>query len=299
MFKKLVAVEPVSLIPSAEKKLQDYAEEIILYPDSPADNTELIHRIGNADAVLVSYTTNIPRSVIEACPDIRYIGMCCSLYSPESANVDIPAANENNIHVSGIRDYGDPGVVEYVISELIRYLHGFGDKQWQDLPVELTDLKVGIAGLGTTGQLIADALLSLGSDLYYYSRTRKPEQEARQIKYLPLDELLPTVDVLCCCLNKNVILLHQEQFEKLGNHKIIVNTSIGPSHDIEALTKWLDAGNNEFFCDTAAALGDPTGALLDHPHINCMHISSGRTKQAFARLSQKVLDNIKSYLTKI
>ena len=33
--------------------------------------------------------------------------MCCSLYSPESANVDIRYANERGITVTGIRDGRD------------------------------------------------------------------------------------------------------------------------------------------------------------------------------------------------
>ncbi|WP_066718486.1 D-isomer specific 2-hydroxyacid dehydrogenase family protein [Clostridium sp. Marseille-P299] len=296
MFKKLVAIEPVSLIPSAEQKLHDYAEEVIMYEDIPKDNEEIIRRIGDADAVLLSYTSRIDKEVLDACPNIRYIGMCCSLYSPESANVDILSANAKNITVYGIRDYGDQGVVEYVVSELVRYLHGFGEKQWKELPIEITDLKVGIVGLGTSGQMIAAALQAFGADMYYYSRTRKPEEEARDIKYLPLKELLNTVDVVCTCLNKNVILFHEEQFEWLGNHKIMFNTSIGPSHDVSALEKWLEHGDNEFFCDTAGALGDETGKLLTNPHVNCMQVSTGRTKQAFDRLSEKVLNNIEKFL---
>lgn len=296
MFKKLVAIEPVSLVPSAEQKLHEYAKEIILFDDVPKDDAQIIHRIGDADAVLLSYTSRIEKAVIDACPDIRYIGMCCSLYSAESANVDIRTANSRNITVYGVRDYGDQGVVEYIASELIRYLHGFGGKQWQELPVELTGLKVGIVGLGTSGQMIAAALQALGADLYYFSRTRKPEQEAKNIKYLPLKELLNTVDVVCTCLNKNVILFQDEQFEWLGNHKIMFNTSIGPSHDVSALAKWLEHGDNEFFCDTAAALGDDTGKLLASPHVNCVNKSSGRTKQAFDLLSEKVLKNIETFL---
>ena len=296
MFKKLVAIEPISLIPSAKEKLHDYAKEVVLFDGIPKDDAEIIHRIGDADAVLLSYTSRIEKNVLDACPNIRYIGMCCSLYDESSANVDIRTARAQNITVYGIRDYGDQGVTEYITSELIRYLHGFGDKQWQELPVELTDLKVGIVGLGTSGQLIAAALQAFGADLYYFSRTRKPEQDAKNIKYLPLKELLNTVDVVCTCLNKNVILFHDEQFEWLGNHKIMFNTSIGPSHDIPALAKWLEHGDNEFFCDTAAALGDDTGKLLSSPHVNCMNISSGRTKQAFDRLSEKVLKNIETFL---
>ena len=73
-------------------------------------------RVGDADAVLLSYTSQINRYILERCPNVRYIGMCCSLYSPESANVDIRYANERGITVTGIRDYGDEGVIEYGIS---------------------------------------------------------------------------------------------------------------------------------------------------------------------------------------
>jgi len=50
--------------------------------------------------------------------------------------------------VTGIRDYGDEGVVEYVISELVRCLHGFGQEPWDGMAREITGLKAGIVGLG-------------------------------------------------------------------------------------------------------------------------------------------------------
>ena len=299
MFRKLVAIEPLNLVPAAKEKLRQYAETVTLYEDLPQDDSEIIRRIGDADAVLLSYTSRIEKPVIEACPALRYIGMCCSLYSEQSANVDIRSARERGVVVTGVRDYGDQGVVEYVISELVRYLHGFGVKRWQQQPVELTGLRVGIVGLGVSGQLIAAALQALGADLYYFSRSRKPDQEARGVKYLPLPQLLPLVDVVCCCLNKNVILLGDQQFEWLGNHKILFNTSIGPSHELSALEKWLAHGDNEFFCDSAGALGDPSGAMLSHPHVNCLNRSAGLTRQALERLSEKALKNIADQLENV
>ena len=130
MFRKLVAIEPLNLVPAAKEKLRQYAETVTLYEDLPQDDSEIIRRIGDADAVLLSYTSRIEKPVIEACPALRYIGMCCSLYSEQSANVDIRSARERGVVVTGVRDYGDQGVVEYVISELVRYLHGFGVKRW-------------------------------------------------------------------------------------------------------------------------------------------------------------------------
>jgi L-cysteine desulfidase len=49
--------------------------------------------------------------------------------------------------------------------------------------------------------------------------------------------------------------------------------------------------------ETAAAIGALGGEhLLDHDKIRCMKVSTGRTSQAFVRLSEKVLANIENFL---
>lgn len=296
MFERLVAIEPVSLIPAAQEELKQYAKEVVFYEDIPKSADEIVRRIGDGDGVLVSYTSRIGRDVLEKCPNVRYVGMCCSLYSEASANVDIAYARERGIQVLGIRDYGDRGVVEYVLYQLIRILHGFDFPMWQKEPLELTKLPVGIIGLGVSGGMVADGLQMMGAQVSYYSRTRKPEREAAGIRYLPLNELLSQNQVVITCLNKNVILLHEEQFKHLGNKKILMNTSIGTASDRQALAKWLDCRDNLYCCDTEAAIGDPSGELIKRENVVCLKTSVGRTKQAFELLSRKVLDNIRLFL---
>ncbi len=296
MFQKLVAIEPVSLIPSAEKELFQYAKEVVLFDDIPADDDEIVRRIGDADAVLLSYTSRIGRAVLERCPSIRYIGMCCSLYSEESANVDIAFARTKGIRVLGIRDYGDRGVVEYVLHELTGLLHGFGMPMLHDEPVEITGLKVGIVGLGVSGKMIADALAFMGADISYYSRTRKPEAEQAGMTYKPLADLLRDSEVVFTCLNKNVLLLGSEEFAQLGAGKVLFNTSIGPGFDSAALEQWLELPGTHFFCDTRAAAGPVAEGFFARENVHCQNVSAGRTKQAFVLLSQKVLANLAAAL---
>ncbi len=296
MFEKLVAIEPVSLVPFAQNELRKYAKEVQLFEDIPENEEEIVKRIGNADGVLVSYTSQITRSIMEQCPKIQYIGMCCSLYSEASANVDIAFARKKGIKVLGIRDYGDRGVVEYVLYQLVRILHGFDFPMWQEEALELTGLKVGIVGLGVSGGMIADALAMMGAKVAYYSRTRKPDKEKAGMAYLPLNQLLAESQVVITCLNKNVILLHDEQFQYLGSKKILMNTSIGTASDTDALAAWLESEENLYCCDTKAAIGDPTGRLIQKDNVICMGASVGRTKQAFELLSRKVLDNIRLFL---
>ena len=294
MFQKLVAIEPVSLIPSAEKKLHDFAHEVVLYNDIPASADEIVKRIGDADAVLLSYTSTLTADILSQCPHIVYIGMCCSLYSPESANVDIRYANSRGITVTGIRDYGDEGVVEYVVSELVRLMHGFDQPAWQGTAREITGLKVGIVGLGKSGGMIADAMKFFGADIAYYARSEKPAATEKGYRYLPLGDLVEWSDVICCCLNKNTVLLHDEEFRRMGHHKVLFNTGLSPAWDEAPFLQWLSDERNICYCDTLGALG---GAYLTrHPRVRCMNVSTGRTIQAFDRLSEKVLANIANYL---
>ena len=292
-FRKLVAIEPVSLIPSAEKKLYDLAEEVVMYDDIPTDDDVIASRIGDADAVLLSYTSRLERPALEKCPHVKYIGMCCSLYSPESANVDIRYAQSRGITVTGIRDYGDEGVVEYVVSEIVRLFHGFGQQAWEDMPREITGLKVGVVGLGKSGGMIADAMNFFGASVSYFARSEKQWAKEKGYVYRPLKDVLADSEVVFCCLNKNTVLLHDEEFKALGDRKILFNTGLSPAWDEEPFLKWLE-GNNLCYCDTTGALGGEH--LLEHPKVRCMKVSTGRTRQAFDRLSEKVLANIENYL---
>ncbi len=297
MFEKLVAIEPVSLIPSAEEKLQDYAKDVVLYRDIPADDAEIVRRIGDADAVLLSYTSRIGQNILVQCPNVKYIGMCCSLYSEKSANVDIAFARSRGIRVLGIRDYGDRGVVEYVLHELTGLLHGFGMPMLRDEPMEIYGLKVGIVGLGVSGRMIADALSYLGAEISYYSRSRKPDAEQAGMTYKPLEELLRESEVVFTCLNKNVLLLGKDEFAALGAGKVLFNTSIGPGFDSAALEDWLTLPGTHFFCDTHAAAGAVAPDFFSRPNVHSPNVSAGRTKQAFVLLSQKVLANLETALS--
>ena len=135
-FRKLVSIDKVALTESGIRELQNYAECIELAQDIPENDEEIVARIGDADAVLLSANSRLEADVMTQAPNLRYVGMCCSLYSEESANVDIPYARAHGIEVKGIRDYGDHGVVEYVIYQLVKLLHGYDGRMWTSAPME-------------------------------------------------------------------------------------------------------------------------------------------------------------------
>jgi len=298
MFNKLICIESAgSLTEEALALLNNYAREVVLHHDIPSTPEEVRARMEGADAVLVSYTSRIDGWMLRECsPLLRYVGMTCSLYGPESANVDILTARELGITVTGCHAYGDRGVPEFLIHALTSVLHGFRGWQWKDYPLEITGQKVGVIGLGSTGQLNARALHFFGADLRYYDKFPKPELEAELgIQPMAFDDLLGWADIIVSCLNTNIALMDTRAFSLFGDGKIYINTSIGPAHDLTALEAWLGRPGNFAIGDLQASL-DATGRLLERPNVLCAIKPSGMTTQARVRLGEIVLANIAAFL---
>ena len=107
--------------------------------------------------------------------------------------------------------------MEYVVAETINLIHGFYGRRLKEEAYDLTGIKVGILGLGNLGTKVARTFKIFDTDVYYYSRTRKENIEKElNIKYLELDELFNTVDVISINVNRDVCLIGGNNLEKYG-----------------------------------------------------------------------------------
>ena len=221
--------------------------------------------------------------------------MCCSLYDASSANVDIRAAQSLKIAVHGVRDYGDEGVVEFVIAQLISLYKGLEKKQWGNESTELTGKKLGIIGFGTTGQMVAKIACSFGMQVLYYSRTRRKELENECIRYVSLDEMLIEADVVTTHLPKNTYILGAEEFERMKPGSILVNTSLGPTFDTTAFCDWIEQGFNYAIFDADGSSGY-VEIFSKYPNVIISDKVAGWTLEARSRLTKKVIENIRDFL---
>lgn len=291
-FKKICVMEPSNLFDTSVERLKQIAEEVVTYDTVPQNDEEIIRRIDDADAVILSYTSGLSRNVLDTCKNIKYIGLSCTLYPPKSCNVDLYACEEKGIKVTGISDYGDEGVVEYVISELVQLLHNYGNYRYEGRSVELTNTPVGIVGMGNLGFKIGKALQFFGAKVRYYGPREKDYAKEAGFEYCTMDELLEKSTVLCTFLTKNVTVLYDEQLEKFGTHKIIVNTGLCPSFVVEAMNRWLSKGDTFLLADSDLAFGDIDEKFMKSGNATCKYATSGGTRQCIERLNDKVLENI-------
>jgi phosphoglycerate dehydrogenase-like enzyme len=295
-FRQIVCVDQVGLTPSGIEELRGFSkEELIRHSIAPANNAEILSRIKDADCVLVSWDTQIGSEVLRGAPHLAYVGMCCSLYDERSANVDIGTARELGITVRGVRDYGDEGLVEFILAQLIYLFKGLGSHQWKPEPEELGGKKLAIVGFGKTGQLVARTAGHFGMEVRYYSRTRKPELESANLQYAELEALLPWADVVTIHVPRNTQVLDASGFSAIRPGTVLINTSLGPTFEVASFLRWISRCENFAILD-----GDGVGQLRDeflrHPNIILSGKVAGWTEQARARLTTKVLDNIRTHL---
>lgn len=296
-FKQITMIDACRLTQESLPGIQELSENPLkLYWSFPETEEEVIERIGDSDAVLVSFQTRLTPSIINAAPKLKYIGMCCSLFSEASSSVDIPASRARGIVVKGVFDYGDEGVVEYIFSRLVSLGKGLDQYLWKEEPCELGGKSIGIIGMGTTGKMVAAAARVFGMQVYYYSRNRKPEEEAKGSVYLPLKDLMATCDAVSIHLPRYTVLLNEEEFAVKKKNSILINTSFGPLFDKAAFDKWLNNDPTSFAIFDKDGCGPLYDEMLSRERVFTYDRSAGFTFESKQRLSKKATENMVEFL---
>ena len=298
-FDKITIIDKCGLTDPVLEKLTNLSTKPIeIYDDFPKTAEEIIKRIGDADCILVSWQTIVGADIIKASKSLKFIGMCCSLYDEKSANVDIETAGKLGIDVKGVKDYGDDGTIEFIFAELIYLFKGLGKHKWRDEQAELKNKSIGIIGLGTLGQMVAKTASHFGMQVFYFSRTRKYQLENENLKYLSLEALLKTCDVVTTHLPKHTIVISAPEFKLMKRNSVLVSTSIGLNCDKDALVNWLKEDKTSYAIFDSVGVGSFGDELRKLDNVILSDQSAGFTTEAKERLSEKVLNNLTTFLMK-
>ena len=274
------------------------------------DTAEIISRIGNAEAI-VTNKTPITKQVIDACPNIKYIGVLATGYNI----VDIEAASHRGIPVCNVPAYGTFAVAQYAIALLLEICccaghHSDAVKQgrWEACPdfcfwdyplTELAGKTMGIIGFGRIGRAVGMIAKVMGMSIIAHDMHE--DDEGRSIAdYIGLDELFVRSDVIslhCPPLPETEELINKDTIAKMKNGVIIINNSRGQLINEHDLSDALDSGK------VGAAAVDVVSAepiRADNPLLtaqNCTitpHISWASTESR--GLINIAAENLKAYI---
>lgn len=271
---------------------------LTVYDRTPA--AEAAARAAGADIVLTNKTP-MPRAVIEALPDLRYIGVLATGYNI----VDIDAARARKIVVTNIPAYGTGSVAQFVFALLLELCHRVaahseavhaGD--WSRNPdwsfslspqIELAGKTMGIAGYGRIGRQTAAIAEAFGMNVLAFDTDRGS-----------LEEVLRESDVISLhvpLFPETRELINRDSLAKMKSTAFLINTSRGPLVNEADLAEALNTGRI-------------AGAALDvlsqePPHTgnpllsarNCVitpHMAWS-TREARQRLLEIATENVRSF----
>lgn len=214
---------------------------------------ELLTAAADKDVILCNKTV-IDREVMNAAPDLRYIGLFATGYN----NIDIAAAKEKGITVCNAGSYSTNAVTQQVIGYILMHYTKIPQydafvKQggWKRSGVfsplifsgdEVYGKTLGIVGYGNIGKAVEKAAEGLGMNVLVHTRTVR---ENGKTKFVGFDTLLENSDIvtLHCPLNpQSEKMMNAAAFAKMRKGAFFINTSRGGTVDENALFAALKSG---------------------------------------------------------
>ena len=285
--------------------------ELTVYDRTPYEDEEIARCIGDAEIV---FTNKCPirRSVIDACPKLKYISVLATGYNI----VDVAYAAEKGIPVSNVPTYGTAAVGQFAIALLLELCHhaahhseAVHQGRWETNPdwcfwdyplIELDGKTMGIIGFGKIGQTTGRIAKALGMRILA-TGSRENEAGRAIAEYVDLDTLLRESDVIalhCPLFPSTQGIINKESIAKMKDGVILINNSRGQLVVEQDLADALNAGKV-----AAAGLDVVSTEPIrgDNPLLqakNCLitpHISWA-PKEARVRIMEISAKNLEAFL---
>jgi len=276
---------------------------------------EIAARIDGADVIVADAISPVGPALMDALPSLKLVHSEGVAYNA----IDVAAARERGITVCNSAGMNAAAVAEQSILLMLACLRHVieGDaavRSGRQIQVkerlmvegirDLGDCTVGLVGLGAIAVETAKRLHAFGCDVAYWNRTRRPaEREAELgVRYLPLDELASTCDVVSIHVPvtpETENMVDGAFLARMKSDAVLVNTARGEIVDQVALAKALEAGAigaagldtlspEPVPADHPLALlgGEAANRLVLSPHIG------GVTEGSFRRAWATIWSNI-------
>ncbi len=240
------------------ERLRDAGHDVTMRAEEgPISRDELLHHIGDVDALICLLSDRINAQVMAAAPNLRIIASLGVGYD----NIDVPAARARGIVVTNT-----PGALTETTADLTfalllsaarrimeadEYVRAGKFLGWELLQEHLGQdvfgKTLGIVGMGRIGTAVARrGHFGFGMSVLYHNRHRNTEAEtelgARQVSF---KELLERSDFVCVhapLTEETRHLFDKDAFRLMKDSAILVNVARGPIVDEAALVWALESG---------------------------------------------------------
>ena len=228
--------------------------DLTVYDRTPID--KISERIKGAEAIFTNKTP-LTLETLKVAVGLKYIGVLATGYNV----VDTDAARDLGIAVANVPTYGTVAVAQMATALLLEMCHHVGEHSddvrggawsdsidfcfWNHPLIELAGKTLGIVGFGRIGQSFAKIAQALGMTILAYANNPKKELESETVKYVSLDELFASSDVIslhCPLFPSTEGLINKDSIAKMKDGVMIINTSRGQLIVEQDLADALNSG---------------------------------------------------------
>lgn len=271
---------------------------------------ETAERLKNSDIVITNKVV-ITKDDLSQIPNLKLV---CAAATGIN-HLDLVALKAKKVAACNVSDYSSNAVAQHVfafILSLATSLHRYAPEaaEWPKSPLftrldhpifELAGKTLGIVGLGTIGNQVAQIGQALGMNII--ALARDGAAKSGEIPRLAADDFFPAADVISLhapltAETKN--LINAETLALFKKTALLINTARGPLIDESALADalltgkiagaGLDVLSSEPPAEKNPLLAPDLPNLLITPH------TAWAAREARQRLIQGLIDNIKGFL---
>lgn len=162
--------------------------------------------------------------------------------------------------------------------------------------------RVGLLGIGNIAKRVAKMVQGFDMEVVYYDVFRLPpeQEQAMNVCYLPLDELLATSDIISVHVpltDETRGMLGTRQFQEMKDGAVLINTARGPIVDEAAMVAALQSGKLR-----GAGLDafdqepiDPSNPLLQMDNVVCTCHIGGAASDNVIPVTEHAYSNIVAF----
>lgn len=238
-------------------------------------------------------------------------------------HIDVAAAGQHGIAVVRVTDYSPYSVAEFAVGLLlavnrkiarasVRTRDGNFDLDGL-MGVDLHGKTVGVVGTGKIGVIFARIMGGFGCHVVGYDPYRNPAFEATGARYVSLDELLSSSDVVslhCPLTDQTRRIVNAETLARAKHGSILINTSRGGLVDTESAIQALKTGQlgglaidvyeqeaNLFFQDLSSTIirDDIIQRLVSFPNVIVTGHQAFFTVEAIGQIMQTTIESITAF----
>jgi len=285
----------------------DQITELVQYPRTAPN--ELLERIQGAEALLTNKVI-ISAETMDQVPSLKYIGVLAT----GTNVVDLEAAASRGITVTNIPAYSTPFVAQHsfalilnIFNKVAQHSESAKAGAWancQDFSYthgvlnELQGKTLGIIGLGSIGEKVAEIAKAFGMNIVALKSARPAKDSVQRLEHDPFFAQSDIISLHCPLSPESQEIINSKSIALMKSSAVIINTGRGPLINEADLAQALNEGKI-----AAAGLdvlsSEPPAA--DNPLLsakNCFvtpHIAWA-AQECRERLIQIAADNIKAFL---